>query len=467
MLFNSLEFLLIFLPIVLLVGLRLKNKPLVFWIAFVSSIFYIFAGHVWFLLPMFVTSTLDFWIGEKIQNARSQKEKKIYLYLSLCGSLGLLAYFKYFGLIVDSIQSIMLMAGLSVDKKVWLSGARVMLPAGISFYTFQTLSYVIDIYRGTAKSEKNYITYLSFVSFFPHLVAGPLTRHNQLIPQIKKIAEFGISPRWRSGIFLFVFGLAKKVLVADRIGNEIDPLINIIESLGAVDAWFALIGYACQIYFDFSGYSDMAVGLGRLMQIELPVNFFSPYKAISPSDFWKRWHISLSLWLRDYLYISLGGNKCSASRQKFNLMLTMLLGGLWHGASWNFVFWGVYHGMLLLVYHQFKNQWDTMNVRIQQLVTFFSVGLGWVFFRASNLETSIQWFQSLFFFNGLIGQVTLLSPFLILIVILGVVICMFFRNTNEKNFNEFSNFSVVLIGILGTACLLLMNYSSRFLYFQF
>ncbi|MEZ4820506.1 MAG: MBOAT family O-acyltransferase [Bdellovibrionota bacterium] len=180
------------------------------------------------------------------------------------------------------------------------------------------------------------------------------------IPQIKVIAEKGIRPRWRAGIFLFVIGLNQKVLIADRIGNMIDPIIDNMAVMGSLESWFAMFGYGMQIYFDFSGYSDMAIGLGRLMRIELPQNFDSPYKAISPSDFWKRWHITLSKWLKDYLYIPLGGNRCSPQRQKLNLMLTMMLGGLWHGASWNFLVWGIYHGLLLLIYHLYKDKWDKL-----------------------------------------------------------------------------------------------------------
>jgi len=466
-LFNSLEFLFIFLPIVLLVGLRLKGQPLVFWVAFVSSVFYVFAGHVWFLLPMFMTSTLDFWLGDKIQNAKTPRSRKIYLVISLCGSLGLLAYFKYFGLIVDSIQDFSVFLGMTNETTTWLPHMRVILPAGISFYTFQTLSYVIDIYRGHARAERNFTTYISFVSFFPHLVAGPLTRHNQLIPQIRHIAQFGISPLWRAGLFLFFIGLAKKVLIADRIANEIDPMISIMDTLGAFDAWTALLGYACQIYFDFSGYTDMAIGLGRLMQIELPVNFLSPYKAISPSDFWKRWHISLSQWLRDYLYISLGGNQCSAARQRMNLMITMLLGGLWHGASWNFVLWGAYHGLLLLIYHQFKQRWDAMNVKLQHMVTFLCIVLGWVFFRSANFQASIQWFESLFFIHGFFGDMVLTTPFLIFMLLGALGICFLFRNTHETDFEKWPNISVALLGAMVGICILLINYSSKFLYFQF
>ncbi len=467
MLFNSLEFLLFFLPIVLIVGLRLRKHYLTIWIAFVSTIFYMFAGHAWFILPMYFSALLDFWAGSQIEQCESKKSKKFYLYVSVIGNLGLLAYFKYFGFFLDTIQSILISMGFVESQSIWLPALRVILPAGISFYTFQTLSYIIDIYRGTAKPEKSFWTYFSFVSFFPHLVAGPLTRHNQLIPQIKKIAIYGFKPQWKAGLFLFIVGLSKKVLIADRIGSEIDPLILNIGTIGPFEAWFALLGYTLQIYFDFSGYSDMAIGLGRLMQIELPINFNSPYKAKSPSDFWRRWHISLSLWLRDYLYISLGGNRSTAFRQKINLFITMLLGGLWHGASWNFAIWGAYHGLLLLLYHHFKIQWDAMNQTLQRVLTFFLIAIGWVFFRSPDISSTKLWLEELFFIDEIKTSTFYPSPLLVGLVAFGLFIAMKFKNSNERDWNNLPTTACFILGVVGAACILLMNYSSKFLYFQF
>lgn len=467
MLFNSLEFLLLFLPIVLTIALILRGSKLTLWIVLTSSIFYAFAGHVWFLIPMFISATLDFWAGKKIYTSTSLKTKKIYLWLSIICNLGLLAYFKYSGLLLDTVHSILVHYDMSHQEDVLLPALRVILPAGISFYTFQTISYIIDIYRGHGKPEKEYFTYFSFVSFFPHLVAGPLTRHNQLIPQIRIIAENGIRPLWRAGFFLFFAGLAKKVLIADRIAYWIDPIIQNIGSTGAFEAWIALLGYSFQIYFDFSGYSDMAIGLGRLFQIELPINFNSPYKAVSPSDFWRRWHMTLSQWLRDYLYISLGGNQCSKDRQKLNLMITMLLGGLWHGASWTFLCWGGYHGLLLLLYHQYKDFWDHQSSRVQLSTTFVLITLGWVFFRSNTFEVCGMWFRSLLFMNGLHSTDTWVNPYLLSLVILAGIISLKFKNTSEIEWNALSIRRCALLGAVGALCILLMNYSSKFLYFQF
>lgn len=328
MLFNSFSFLLIFFPLVLFVSTKLIGKPLIRWITLASILFYSYAGHKWFVIPMLFTTVLDFQLAKLMEKRPLDKRFKwILLIISLSGNLGLLFIFKYAGLFADFF-GIFHSTENGILHSTFGNLFTLGLPAGISFYTFQTMSYVIDVYRGDCPAEKGFWKFACFVSFFPHLVAGPLTRHNQLIPQLDIIENRGIRPRWNAGIFLFSIGLSKKVLIADRIGTLIDPLLVDIGRLDCVSAWMALIGYALQIYFDFSGYSDMAIGLARLFDIELPQNFCSPYKALNPSDFWRRWHMTLSRWLKDYLYISLGGNRCGPLRRNVNLMLTMALGGL-------------------------------------------------------------------------------------------------------------------------------------------
>lgn len=305
MLFNSLSFLLLFLPIVLWGARRLDGQSLLRWITLSSYAFYALAGQPWFLIPMLVTTILDYFLAQWIETATFVPFRRGLLLISLCGNLGLLMYFKYSGLFLHTAQKIWAL-GANSGTFPWFRYLDVILPAGISFYTFQTLSYILDVYHGTAKAEHNFWEFAAFVSFFPHLVAGPLTRHHQLIPQLQKIKREGIVSRWDGGVLLFAIGLCKKTLLADRIGDLIDPLLSDFTTVGLPAAWLLLLGYALQIYFDFSGYSDMAIGLGRLFGIELPQNFDSPYQALNPSDFWRRWHITLSQWLRDYLYIPLG-----------------------------------------------------------------------------------------------------------------------------------------------------------------
>ena len=465
MLFSSLEFLVLFLPLTLAVALRLRGQPLLRWIALTSVVFYAFAGHWWFIVPMLVTTTVDYWVAILIEGERRPRARRWLLALSLAGNLGLLAYFKYSGLIVRTAEQALAGLGLEGSTGVY-RWFEVILPAGISFYTFQTLAYIIDVWRGQAPAERNFVRFAGFVSFFPHLVAGPLTRHHQLIPQLGRIAETGIDPRWRAGVFLFCIGLGKKVLIADRLGNLVDPVLADVASVDLVHAWLALLGYSLQIYFDFSGYSDMAIGLGRLFGIELPQNFNSPYKALSPSDFWRRWHMTLSAWLRDYLYISLGGNRCSPTRRRFNLMATMVLGGLWHGASWTFAAWGAWHGALLVV-HQATPAWARLAPHWQRNLTFFFVTLGWVFFRAPDFAHATSWFAALAGTHGIEPAWTAETARLLGLVAVGLVIVRGFPNSLELPLERLGAVPQMGLAVATAVAVLLMNYGSKFLYFQF
>src|SRR5258706_10602931 len=250
------------MPLVLFVALRLRGQPLLCWIAFTSVVFYAFAGHWWFIIPMLVTTVVDYWVAIVIERERRPGPRAWMLAISLAGNLGMLAYFKYSGLFVRTAEQGLALLGVEVPAAS-IRLFEVVLPAGISFYTFQTLSYIIDVWRGHSPAVRNFVQFAGFVSFFPHLVAGPLTRHHQLVPQLARIARDGISPRWSEGVLLFSVGLCKKVLIADRLGNLIDPLLVPPLALDGARAWLGLLGYAFQIYFDFSGYSGIAIGLGR------------------------------------------------------------------------------------------------------------------------------------------------------------------------------------------------------------
>jgi alginate O-acetyltransferase complex protein AlgI len=461
MLFNSFNFILIFFPFVLFVSSRLKGLSLIRWITLSSIVFYSYAGQKWFVIPMLFTTTLDFYLAKIMEvSPVGHNRRKVIMIFSLCGNLGLLFLFKYSGLFSDAFQFLF----HSNFKNLVALG----LPAGISFYTFQTMSYMIDVYRGDCVAEKSFWKFAAFVSFFPHLVAGPLTRHNQLIPQLDRIEIEGIKPRWHMGIYLFAVGLSKKVLIADRIGNLVDPMLLDIGRLDFFSSWLALVGYAMQIYFDFSGYSDMAIGLGRLFNIELPQNFNSPYKSLNPSDFWRRWHITLSRWLKDYLYISLGGNRCSPFRKNLNLMITMALGGFWHGANWTFIGWGVFHGTILIVYHQIQTTWDALNVYVQRIITFLLVCFGWVFFRAPSFYDAYIWFRKLLFLDGM-GHFSFNADGISLLAfnILGLIIVNKFANASSKDWQVVSNSRQFALGLVTLCALIFMNYSSKFLYYQF
>lgn len=409
---------------------------------------------------MIFTTVVDFYLAKWMEHKEKSIKQKI-LMLSLCLNLGLLFFFKYTNMLAVTLEPI-----FSTDLSKW--GKFIFLPAGISFYTFQTISYMIDVYRGHAHVEKNFWRFSGFISFFPHLVAGPLTRHNQLIPALDHIAKNGIQPRWSEGVFLFTIGLAKKVLVADRIAEIIDPLLNQPGSLGLFGAWACMLGYSLQIYFDFSGYSDMAIGLGRLFNIELPQNFNSPYKSLDIVDFWRRWHMTLSQWLRDYLYISLGGNRKGPLRQKINLLITMFLGGLWHGANWTFAFWGVFHGLLLVINHALGGKGWVKSVGISRAITFLLVGIGWIFFRSDTFQMATLWLQQLF-----IGEVRvsfLRDNLLLISLLLGALTL---SQLPIKPFSIPHRFTFVskpqclILGAIAALSLIFLTATSKFLYFQF
>lgn len=464
MLFNSFEFLLLFLPLCLVVARRLKGNALLGWICLASAVFYAFAGHVWFLVPMAVTTVLDFVVARAMAKTEDGRRRRALLLTSLVCNLSLLAYFKYSGLMVDTVNdAARLFGGGTLVSRAF----HVILPAGISFYTFQTLSYVIDVYRKDAEPEPNFWAYLAFVAFFPHLVAGPLTRHDQLLAQLHRAAREGVAPRLADGFGLFAIGLAKKVLIADRIALWNDQLIGTVDHAGLITAWVAILGYAMQIYFDFSGYSDMAIGLGRLFGVELPQNFDRPYMSKDPSEFWRRWHITLSQWLRDYLYISLGGNRRGAFRTDLNLMITMALGGLWHGASWTFVAWGVFHGTLLVVHRQVRRTWDRIPLVLARTLTFVLVCLGWVFFRAKSVVHAGAWFAGLFGLHGVgAGFSNFVIKTAILVAIAGGIV-VFAPKAATFAFSSLRPRGWATLGAATALAIVMMNYSSRFLYFQF
>jgi len=324
---------------------------------------------------------------------RKTRIRRIAITTSIVSNLVVLGFFKYFNFGVDSYNSLIQSFGFANVQFNALF--RVVLPLGISFYTFQALSYTIDVYRGKAEAMANFVDFSCFVSMFPHLVAGPILKFSFLAEQLKHRRL--TTDKFARGIAFFLLGLAKKVLLANPCGKIADTAFD-AGSIGTLDSWFGSLAYAFQIYFDFSGYSDMAIGLGLMFGFVFAKNFDSPYLAQSITDFWRRWHISLSTWLREYLYIPLGGNRLGITRTYANLIITMLLGGLWHGASWNFVIWGGLHGgMLAFERSQGRESfYHNLPKPLRIGLTFVIVLLGWVFFRASNLRRAIEYLGAMF-----------------------------------------------------------------------
>lgn len=366
---------------------------------------YFFYGYWdWKFCSLLLLSTvIDFFLGQLLYRSEREKRRRLILSLSLVSNLGILCLFKYFNFFIDSFQIICNEVGWNLDYL----HLRVLVPVGISFYTFQTLSYTIDIYRKKLEPTTNFVDFSLFVSFFPQLVAGPIERAKSLLPQLsKKLHPSKL--QIKQGITLIILGLFRKVIIGDTAGRYVDHIFGDLHSYKSIELITALILFSIQIYADFSGYSHIARGTAKLLGVELMKNFEQPYLSRNITEFWRRWHISLSTWLRDYLYISLGGNRKGKYRTYLNLMVTMLLGGLWHGASWNFVVWGGLHGLYLFIHKAVVKNKNEINNSINKLnfstlfkviSTYLLVLFTWLFFRSTSWETTKIFFQKIYFWE--------------------------------------------------------------------
>jgi D-alanyl-lipoteichoic acid acyltransferase DltB (MBOAT superfamily) len=405
MLFNSYVFVFLFLPLTLL-GFHVlgRKSPGGSWgkaWLVAASLFYYAWWKPPYLLLLIGSMLFNFWMGVALGRAQAPSLRKhTLLALGVSANLGLIGYYKYCGFFAGLLPS-------SLGGEMQFP--QLLLPLGISFFTFQQIAYLVDASRGLVK-EKSLLDYSLFVTFFPQLIAGPIVHHAEMMPQFREKA--GQRWSWENmsvGISLFTIGLSKKILIADNLSHYVSRVFGAAGEgsvLYATDVWAGVICYTFQLYFDFSGYSDMALGLGRMFGIVLPLNFNSPYKAVDLVDFWRRWHITLSRWLRDYIYIPLGGNRRGPARRYVNLFVTMLLGGLWHGAGWTFVVWGGLHGIGLAITHLAKRLWwggrgagaplPSWTLWPRRILTLAFVMLGWVFFRADSIETAGHMLESMF-----------------------------------------------------------------------
>lgn len=465
-LFNSYVFCLVFLPVVLAGWWLIPGRSS--RLTFLTLASYVFYG--WWdyrFVPLMLASTsADFFAGRYIGASTDPRRRRACLILLLCFNLGILAVFKYFDFFAGTLNGI----GRALGFEVSVPLLGLVLPVGISFYTFNSISYTIDIYRGVLRPARSFLEFSAFVAMFPHLVAGPIVRYASMQAQFERLRARPLAEDQVTGLWLFALGMAKKVLIADLLAqNLVNPLWQHTSRLDAGEAWLALIGYTLQIYFDFSGYSDMAVGLAFLLGFRFPQNFNSPYRAENISDFWRRWHMSLSFWLRDYLYIPLGGNQGSRLKTARNVLITMFLGGLWHGAAWTFVVWGLYHGVLLAVYALLRARgWVPRSRPLAILATFVSVAIGWVFFRSASIGDAFHLLGTLFGIRGGEGGFGYLIPsnwiLALLLAALGLV--WFAPNSWEIRFPRTRLAAAGLAGLL-FVCLLRFATPSPFLYFQF
>ncbi len=469
MVFNTPIFFLFFSAFFLLYSfVFLRRMPRVLLIFVASMVFY--AGWNYRFIPLLVFSAVvDYFLAILIHDAKDQRRKKLLLSLSIIANLGVLAIFKYADFAIQSFSDLVGFFGYESSPTL----LNIVLPLGISFYTFQSMSYTIDVYRGEMKPRKGLLSFATALSFFPQLVAGPILRAKQILPQLEKIPV----PTWsgaKHGFVLVTAGLFKKTL-ADLLAGHVDRVFNSDAAVSILDTWTGVLAFAGQIYGDFSGYTDMAIGIALLLGFKIPINFRLPYFASSPVDFWRRWHISLSSWLRDYLYISLGGNRNNRYR---NIFITMLLGGLWHGAAWTFVIWGFFHGLIIVATHYLSSvpglTWFVASKNfffrlIKWGITFYLVLIGWVFFRALNIDSAFSIIQDMHGLSSTALPDSTIGLYTILVIIALLVMHLFdyvVLRWGEKIENK-RWLLWPLLFLINLICFTVGAPSDAFIYFQF
>jgi len=485
MLFNSYEFIFIFLPLSFFIYFYLLEKRLVTgakgFLVFASLFFYSWWNIAY--LPLILTSMLfNYTIGNSLNEnfKKIRIHKKSLLIFGVISNLALLGYFKYTDFFLENFN-------LLFDGSVPL--LHLALPLAISFFTFQQIAYLVDSYRGET-AEYDFLNYSLFVTFFPQLIAGPIVHHAEMMPQFA--SKWNLVKNYKNiatGIFIFSIGLFKKVVIADTFAKWATAGFDIAPTLNMIEAWATSLSYTFQLYFDFSGYTDMAIGAALLFNIKLPINFNSPYKALDIQDFWRRWHITLSRFLRDYIYIPLGGNRKGSFRTYTNLLATFILGGIWHGAGWTFVFWGFLHGMALVIHRGWKALGFTMPKVLAWFITFNFINIAWVFFRAKDWSDAIKVLSSMVGMHGIVLQekyiqkYTFLSSYVeagrvtehigdgtqVLLSILGSFLIIL---TLKNAMYFYKNFKINFLNIVFTSILIIVTFSffssiSEFLYFNF
>ena len=462
MLFNSYEFIFAFLPLTFFIYFYLNKKRLTkaskAFLVFSSLFFYSWWNIIY--LPLIVGSMLfNYIVGKVLIKDNEQKwvNRKIFLTIGITANITLLSYFKYTDFFITNLNVV-------ASSNVPL--LNLVLPLAISFFTFQQIAYLVDSYLRKIH-EHNLINYAIFISFFPQLIAGPIVHHKEMIPQFSTTKNKIIQYRNIAiGLFIFAIGLFKKVVIADTFAFWANNGFQNPAVLTTLEAWATTLAYTFQIYFDFSGYTDMAIGAALLFNIKLPINFHSPYKATNIQTFWKHWHITLSQFLKDYLYIPLGGNRQGEWRTFSNMIGIFIVGGLWHGPSWTFVFWGLLHGIALIVYKLWKQYGFKMNIILAWLLTFNFINLSWIFFRAESFDDALI----LIILMTSLHNLEMINPIWIFSLFLGLFIILFFKNSTEQiKTIKINTLLALLTGLLYTISLLVMEIreTSEFLYFQF
>ncbi len=457
MIFASITFLVYVLPIFLLVYHLFPHKLKNAFVLLFSIFFYSWGGPK-FIFAILATTFVDFHLVKWMHESKNQSKKRNLLVLSLLLNLGLLFYFKYFNFFIANFNTL-----FGMDMQL----AKVILPIGISFYTFESVTYVVDVYRGVHKPLKNFWHYQTYILLFPKLIAGPIVRYHDIADQITN-REKNYTPDIKlSGFFIFCLGLAKKTILANTMGMQADAVFSLeTNQIDTTAAWVGAIAYTFQIYFDFSGYSDMAIGLCKIMGFKIPENFNNPYTSSSITEFWRRWHITLGAWMKNYLYIPLGGNKSGTAKLYRNLMIVFLLSGFWHGASWNFILWGLWHGLFLILERIFlENILQKIGKWLAIPYTFIVVITGWVLFRNENISFALSVIKKMYIFTFFDGKFALQNDFIFMAILSLFVSCFVlvpkFDQWQNKLYGE--NFSASLRWAITAGGIILFYVSLSFL----
>ena len=471
MVFNSLTFVVFFALVLVLHALPFSWRVKKINLLLASYVFYA-AWNPPFIILLWISTIVDWYAAQKLVHAEKPSARKLWMLLSVVVNLGMLAYFKYGTFMLENFT--LLMTSLGVDYQA--PAFSIILPVGISFYTFATLSYTLDIYLRRAEPAKNFLDYALFVTFFPHLVAGPIMRPTELVPQFEQ-ARAATRAMLGFGLSLMILGMFQKIVLADGfLGPAAERIFDNAQAPGLLDAWLGTLAFSGQIFCDFAGYSTTAIGAAMCLGFAMPDNFRFPYAAIGFSDFWRRWHITLSSWLRDYLYIPLGGNRHGEARTYFALMMTMLLGGLWHGASWTFVVWGGLHGLFLAIERLLKRRFSDFIPGPAMLfglglLTYVLVNVTWVFFRSSTFERAASVLRGMLGLNAnaapMLSTVQIVMPGLI---VLGILLChaLMRERTLESAIARLPAWIVApVLALMLFAVITAQGTGNAFIYFQF
>jgi alginate O-acetyltransferase complex protein AlgI len=480
MLFNSIEFLLVFLPVCLFVWYSVKRTSLRLFLLICFSCFFYGYLDYRFVGLLLLSVMIDYFCGANVYKYidTDKRRAKKWMIVSVVSNLTILGFFKYFNFFIDTVFSILPENGILTKPTL-----QVVLPAGISFYVFESMTYSIDIYRKKSRAAESFLHLAVFISMFPRLIAGPIVKYNDIEQQLRNIKSKPEYSQMHMGLFMFTLGLTRKLFIADYFATWASAFFDNQIPGQFIVSWAGVLSYSFQIYFDFSAYSEMAVGLGKMLGFEFPQNFRSPYKAKSFSDFWTRWHISLSQFLRDYLYIPLGGNRNGQLVMYSSLMITMLLGGLWHGASWMFIIWGLLHGIYLVIEKMIEKKKDVSTIPLYGAFVFIGVCIAWVFFRSTDLHFAVHTIKSCLLLNGIedfnTEKYTSLGMQIPEFIkntggikhLFCIAICIVFVKTSPNVFEIKNHYHkkwvIALSAVLLFICILNVEKPSPFIYFQF